>query len=122
MLRLRADRRADLAVRLESLYEQFNNAHAVADPVQVVRRFDNADDREVVGFCAAALAFGRVQSVLTSIEGLLEAMGRSPAAYVREFTPARDRRTLDHLVHRWTRGVDLAALVWVLRQMLDSHG
>ena len=69
-----------------------------------------------------ALAFGRVQSVLNSIEGLLEVMGPSPAAYVRAFEPARDRRTLDHLVHRWTRGVDLAALVWMLRQMLDSHG
>jgi uncharacterized protein (TIGR02757 family) len=25
-------------------------------------------------------------------------------------------------VHRWTRGIDLAALVWLLKQMLDSHG
>ena len=73
-------------------------------------------------FCAAALAFGRVQSVLNSIEGLLQVMGPSPAAFVRAFEPARDRRALDHLVHRWTRGIDLAALVWMLRQMLDSHG
>jgi uncharacterized protein (TIGR02757 family) len=49
-------------------------------------------------------------------------MGASPAAYVRGFEPVRDRRALDHLVHRWTRGIDLAALVWILRQMLDSHG
>ena len=41
------------------------------------------EDREIAGFCAAALAFGRVQSVLNSIEGLLAAMGPSPAAYVR---------------------------------------
>lgn len=104
------------------MYDQFNDAHAVTDPIQIVRRFDRPDDQEVVAFCAAALAFGRVQSVLNSIEGLLEAMGPSPTAYVRAFEPARDRRSLDHLVHRWTRGIDLAALVWVLRQMLDSHG
>jgi uncharacterized protein (TIGR02757 family) len=41
---------------------------------------------------------------------------------VRTFEPARDRRALGHLVHRWTRGIDLAALVWILRQMLDAHG
>lgn len=114
--------RPGLQARLDGLYDQFNVENAAADPIQIVRRFGPPEDREVVGFCAAALAFGRVQSVMNSIEGLLAAMGPRPAAYVRAFEPARDRRSLDHLVHRWTRGVDLAALVWVLRQMLESHG
>lgn len=112
---------AELRRRLDQQYAQFNDA-SVTDPIQIVRRYNRADDLEVVGFCASALAFGRVQSVLNSIEGLLQVMGPTPAAYVRSFQPARDRRTLDHLVHRWTRGVDLAALIWILRQMLDSHG
>jgi uncharacterized protein (TIGR02757 family) len=112
----------DLKQRLDRLYDEFNETHSVSDPIWTVRRYDRAEDREVVGFCAAALAFGRVQSVLNSIEGLLAVMGRSPAAFVRGFDPARDRRSLDHLVHRWTRGIDLAALVWILRQMIDSHG
>jgi uncharacterized protein (TIGR02757 family) len=113
---------SDLRRRLEEQYEQFNDAGSVTDPIQIVRRYSRPEDQEIVGFCASALAFGRVQSVLNSIEGLLAVMGPSPVAYVRAFEPARDRRSLDHLVHRWTRGVDLAALVWILRQMLDSHG
>jgi uncharacterized protein (TIGR02757 family) len=112
----------DLKARLDEQYAQFNDARSVMDPIQIVRRYHRPEDVEVVGFCAAALAFGRVQSVLNSIEGLVAMMGPSPAAYVRGFEPARDRRSLDHLVHRWTRGIDLAALVWILRQMLDSHG
>lgn len=111
----------NLKARLDEQYEQFNN-HSVTDPIQVVRRYQSRADREIAGFCASALAFGRVQSVINSIEGLAAVMGESPAAYVRGFEPARDRRSLDHLVHRWTRGIDLAALVWILRQMLDSHG
>jgi uncharacterized protein (TIGR02757 family) len=111
-----------LANRLGEQYEAFNAAHSVSDPIWLVRRYERPDDREIVGFCAAALAFGRVQSVLNSIEGLLAVLGPSPAAFVRAFEPARDRLAFDHLVHRWTRGVDLAALVWILRQMLDSHG
>ena len=115
-------RQAELKARLDTLYHDFNDAHSATDPIQIVRRFESPDDLEVVGFCAAALAFGRVQSVLNSIEGLLQVMGGSPAAYVRAFEPSRDRRSLDHLVHRWTRGIDLAALVWLLRQMLDARG
>ena len=26
------------------------------------------------------------------------------------------------MVHRWTRGVDIAALLWILRQMLERSG
>lgn len=112
----------DLKTRLDELYDAYNAEHVVSDPIWIVRRFSRADDQEVVGFCAAALAFGRVQSVLNSIEGLLQVMGPHPAEYVRGFEPARDRQALAHLVHRWTRGVDLAALVWILRQMIDSSG
>jgi uncharacterized protein (TIGR02757 family) len=112
----------NLKERLDRQYEQFNDAQSIADPIQIVRRYQRPEDIEIVAFCASALAFGRVQSVLNSINDLVACMGSSPAAYVRGFQPERDRRALDHLGHRWTRGVDLAALVWILRQMLDSHG
>ena len=56
------------AEKLDELYASFNYPDSAADPIQIVRRFTRADDREVVGFCAAALAFGRVASVLQSIE------------------------------------------------------
>lgn len=111
-----------LLPRLNDLYEGYNVDRAVSDPVWIVRRYTRADDREVVGFCAAALAYGRVASVLSSIESLLAVMGDAPAEFVRAFEPVRDRPALDHLVHRWTRGVDLAALIWVLRHMLETHG
>ncbi|MDO8678931.1 MAG: TIGR02757 family protein [Acidobacteriota bacterium] len=107
---------------LDTLYADFNVEHSAADPIWIVRRYERPADREVAGFIAAALAFGRVQSVLNSIEGMLAVMGPSPAAFVRAFDPARDRRAFDHLVHRWTRGADMAALVWVLHQMMATSG
>src|SRR5687767_2451846 len=110
-----------LKARLDELYAAYNAEHVVSDPIWIVRRFTRPRDQEIVAYCAAALAFGRVQSVLNSIEGLLQVMGPDPFEYVRRFEPKEDSRALDHLVHRWTRGVDLAALVWVLRQMIDSH-
>ena len=107
---------------LDQLYAEFNYPDSAADPIQIVRRFTRADDREVVGFCAASLAFGRVGSVLQSIERLLAVMGPEPAAYVRRFDPRRDGPAFAGLVHRWTRGPDLVALLWVMKQMIDRAG
>jgi uncharacterized protein (TIGR02757 family) len=49
-------------------------------------------------------------------------MGPAPAEYVRAFDPAAPHPELRRMVHRWTRGRDLVALLWVLRQMLDRAG
>ena len=105
--------------RLDALYASYNRADSAADPVHIARRFSDPADREVVGFCASALAFGRVASVLQSIERLLAVMGPSPAAFVRQFDPSRHAGLLAPIVHRWTKGQDLAALMLVLQRMLD---
>jgi uncharacterized protein (TIGR02757 family) len=108
--------------RLEGLYKAFDHVTSATDPVHIVRRFSAPDDREVVGFCAAGLAFGRVASVLQSIESLLAVMGPHPARFVRTFDPVRHGARLAPLVHRWIRGRDLVALLLVLRRMLRESG
>lgn len=107
---------------LDRLYTEFNYPDSATDPIQIVRRFDRSDDREVVGLIAASLAFGRVSSVLQSIERVLAVMGPRPAAYVRRFEPSRQTAAFASVVHRWTRGSDVAALVWIMRQMIDASG
>jgi uncharacterized protein (TIGR02757 family) len=118
----RAPQKVLLRPVLDRLYSEFNVEQSVADPVWMVRRYQRADDQEVIAFISAALAFGRVQSVLNSIEGMLQVMGPSPAAFVRRFDPSRDRDCFRHLVHRWTNGADFAALVWILHQMIEQSG
>ena len=111
-----------LKAPLERLYATFNHVESAVDPVQVVRRYTTPADREVVAFCASALAFGRVASVLSTTESLLAVLGDSPAAFVRNFDPARDTDRLRPLVHRWIRGVDLIALLWILQRMIAEAG
>jgi uncharacterized protein (TIGR02757 family) len=113
---------AGLKPVLDRLYTEFNYPDSATDPIQIVRRYQRADDREVVAFCAAALAFGRVASVLQSIERLLEITGGEPAGYVRGFEPLRQKKAFAGFVHRWTRGPDLVALLWILKQMFDRSG
>ena len=111
-----------LKATLDRLYRAFNYPDSAADPIQTVRRFEAPEDREVAGFLASALAFGRVGSVLQSIERVLAVTGPRPAAFVRAFEPRRQGRQLEPIVHRWTRGIDLSALLWILRQMLERSG
>ena len=108
--------------RLDDLYKAFDHVTSATDPVHIVRRFSTAEDREVVGFCAAGLAFGRVASVLQSIESLLDVMGPRPARFVRDFDAAREGARLAPLVHRWIRGRDLVALLLILKRMLRESG
>ncbi len=113
---------ARLKPTLDRLYAGFNYPDSATDPIQIVRRYQRDDDREIVGFVSAALAFGRVLSVLQSIERVLAVMGSSPAAYVRRFDARRDGPAFAGIVHRWTREADIVALLWLLRQMIDRAG
>ena len=117
-----ATSRQALGPRLEQLYEAYNREDSASDPVQIVRRYKAPADQEVVGFCAAALAFGRVSSVINTVNTLAAVLGPEAAAYVRRFDPKAPHPELRAMVHRWTRGVDIVALLWLLRQMIDRSG
>lgn len=108
--------------RLNRLYADFDHPESAFDPIQVVRKYERLADREIVAFLAAGLAFGRVASIVASIEAVCAVLGPAPAEKVRTFEPERDGAELVPLVHRWIKGRDLVALLWMLRQMLDEAG
>jgi uncharacterized protein (TIGR02757 family) len=112
---------ASLKAVLDAQYEAFNVEDSATDPVQFLRPFADPADREIVGFVAAGLAFGRVASVMASVGRVVEVMGGDPARYVRDFDARRDARALTPIVHRWIRGADLVALMLVLQAMLRAH-
>src|SRR5262245_8709606 len=107
---------------LNRLYEGFNAPDSAVDPIQIVRRYARVEDRAIIAFIAAGLAFGRVASVMASVEAICQVLGPSPSAFVRAFDPARHGAPLRPLVHRWTRGTDFVALLWVLRRLIEESG
>lgn len=122
MPRTRRPTAADLKPRLDALYDSFNFPESAFDPIQVVRRYPRLADREIVAFLAAGLAFGRVASVVNSVEAVCRLLGDSPARVVAQFDPDRDGAALLPLVHRWIRGRDLVAVLWMLRVMVEEAG
>ncbi len=115
-------RLVQLGAELDRLYHGFNTPNSLVDPIELVRPYARGEDREVAGFIASALAFGNVTAVMASVKAALALVGSAPAAFVRAFDPDRDGKAFNSFVHRWTRGRDLVALVWVLHQMLERSG
>lgn len=111
-----------LGEALDRLYRHYDHVASAVDPIHIVRRYADPADQEIVAFCASALAFGRVAGVIQTIERLLAPMAPSPAAFIRRFDPAADGPVFEPIVHRWTRGRDLVALLWVLREMVRASG
>ena len=85
-----------------------------------MRRYAALEDRELIAFIASGLAFGRVASVVASVEAVCRVLGPAPARFVRAFDPGRDGAPLRTLGHRWTRGEDFVALIWILRRLIEA--
>ena len=113
---------AGLGPELDRLYDGFNVADSTADPVQFVWRYGDPADREVVALIASSLAFGRLASVLASIERVLAVLGDAPADWLRDMDVSEARMALGPIVHRWTRGDDVAALLMVIAALRSRHG
>jgi len=107
---------------LDTLYDSFNAPEAALDPIQIVRRYPEVRDREIVAFIAAGLAFGRVASVMASIQAVTAVLGPSPSLFVRDFDVRVCGAAPQHFGHRWGRGPRLVHLLTVLRDMIREFG
>jgi uncharacterized protein (TIGR02757 family) len=92
------------------------------DPVSLPHRYRDRRDVEVAGLLAASLAYGRADLFLPKISRLLEAMGPSPAAFVRGLDVAGARELLSGFVYRFNVGADVAVLLLGMGRMLERRG
>ena len=70
---------------------------------------DGDGDREIVALLSACLAYGRVDLFGRALDGVLAAMGPSPAAFIRDFDPDRDGHVFATFIYRFNRPRDLVA-------------
>jgi uncharacterized protein (TIGR02757 family) len=112
-----------LRLPLERLYRDFDYASRLdRDAIQYPLRYEAPADRELVGLLTACLAYGRVDLFGRALDGVLQAMGQSPATFVRGFDPARDAARFDDFIYRFNRPVDLVAFCMAAQQILVRHG
>jgi uncharacterized protein (TIGR02757 family) len=108
--------------RLDELYRHYDHRFVTPDPLEFVRAQADPRDREVVGLVASALAFGTVGQIKKSIGVVLDALGPGPASAVGRLDPQALATKLAGFKHRWSDGRDVAALLFLARQMIEARG
>ncbi len=108
---------------LERLYREFDyGARVERDAIRFPLRYTDLRDREIVGLLTACLAYGRVDLFSRQLEGVLAAMGPSPAEFVRGFDARRDAPAFGSFWYRFNRPGDLVAFCVAARDLLLRHG
>ncbi len=110
-----------LGERLEILRSEWRERRLDSDPLAFAHRFEDTEDREVVAFLAASLAFGRVASIQASIQRILDVLGARPAAFL-EMWDERPVAGLSRFVHRWVRGSDVEDFLRIVKRARHAHG
>lgn len=108
---------------LDGLHASLNRREYVhPDPLEFLYRYDDARDREIAGLVASSLAYGRVKQILSSVAGVLERMGPSPAGFLADAEPGALTRVFAGFRHRFTSGDDIADLLAGARGAIAEYG
>lgn len=109
--------------KLECLYEKYNHRQYVhPDPVEFLYNFALPGDREIVGFLASALAYGRVRQINNSVSRVLQVMGASPLHFLLHTSWGSFRKLLSGFSHRFATGDNLAAFLAGVGNLVAEHG
>jgi uncharacterized protein (TIGR02757 family) len=111
-----------LRTAMDRAYLEYDERYLDRDPLQFARGFRSPEDREVVGFLAAALAYGNVVQIRRSIRTVLDALGPHPAQALERFDARRMARRLEAFKHRFNDGRDVACLLRFVARMRRTHG
>jgi uncharacterized protein (TIGR02757 family) len=112
-----------MASALEKLYRHYNRyEHIHPDPLEFVHHYASKSDREISGFIAAALAYGRVMQILRSVNSVLDLMGPSPSSFLLQNDPADIRNVFRSFKHRFTTGEMLSSLLTGIGKLMVEYG
>ena len=115
--------RQQLHTYFEELYAAYNRRDYIhPDPLEVVYRYDNSADRELVALIAAGLAYGRVAQILRNLDTALNILGPHPCAAILDTPEAGWKHQFAQFQHRWTTGNEIADLFTGMRRVLLQHG
>jgi uncharacterized protein (TIGR02757 family) len=106
---------------LEEKYLQYNNPSFIAsDPISIPHSFSGLHDREISGFFASAIAWGRRDLILRSTRNLMELMENTPYEFVLSASD-RELNRFNRFVHRTFSGTDCRSFIIGMRNIYNSY-
>lgn len=92
-----------------------------SDPVCFMHAFQDKNDREIAGFLAALMAWGRRDIIINKVDDLLKRMDYRPAEFAGNYS-VRDSARFNGFRHRTFTETDVHWLVSLLSGMLQNYG
>jgi uncharacterized protein (TIGR02757 family) len=111
-----------LKSRLDALVETFDVTTIAPDPLQLVLRYSDPLDQEVVGLIAAAFAYGRAETIVANIGAVLAKMRPSPYRYLSSFDADEARKRFVGFAHRFHKTPELVAFLACIAGVIETHG
>lgn len=111
----------DFKTYLDKLYTTFDRNFISSDPIQLVKRYDNPQDQEIVAVIVASLAFGQVQQIVKAGEAALELMHQQPRQFIETMEPVVEIETWNNFYYRMIKNTDLLRLLYALKTILKQH-
>ncbi len=111
----------ELRELLDERYDRYANPSFIQeDPIALPHRFTRLEDREIIGFWVAMLAWGNRKSILASGERLIQLMDGAPAEFIRHHRP-RERKPFESFRHRTFNGADALCFLEFLQRHYRQH-
>lgn len=108
---------------LNKLYIKYNKKIFVhPDPLEFLYNYRDIRDREIAGFVASSLAYGKVAQILKSVSGVLDQMGSSPYAFLENSTLSSLKKTCSGFKHRFAADENLYAMLTGIKCILEEYG
>ena len=107
---------------LEEKYLQYNNPSFIeSDPVSIPHMFTERADREISGFLAATIAWGRRDLILRSSKILLGMMDNEPCKFIIS-AGRTELAAISCFVHRTFNGGDCGYFMEGLKHIYSNYG
>lgn len=92
------------------------------DPIWHVRRFQDPRDQEIAGLIAASLAYGRVGSIMPSVDRVVSAMDNRPYHFVTQYDVRKEAERFSRCTHRFHTPDAIVATLTAVQGAVDRHG
>ncbi len=119
---LRVNEKAALKTRLDDYYLRYCNVDFIGtDPIQFPHQFKNNPQQcELVALLAALFSFGRRETIIQTVNQLLDRMNGEPLDFVGR-SPQHQKKQLKGFIYRFYQGEDIAYLCQQLNGIYEKH-
>jgi uncharacterized protein (TIGR02757 family) len=108
---------------LEKLYTSYNRPEFIhPDPLEFLHLYPETVDREIVGFIASSLAYGRVAQILKSVSSILDKMVPSPSKFLKSASRVSLEREFSSFKHRFTTNEEIVDFLIALQKVIKVNG